>query len=268
MQTLLDYLVRHGHAVVFLWVLIDQAGVPIPGVPLLLAAGALAGRGQLDLSTIVALSVLASLLSDTLWFAIGRRRGASVLGLLCRISLEPESCVRRTETMFAGRGPLTVVLAKFLPGLSTAAPPLAGMFGMPLHRFLWLDGLGALLWTVACVVPGYLCSDRLEQIADNAALTGTWLLALLGAVVGLYVLWKFVRRQLFLRRLRTARLLPEALKQLLDDGAAPFIVDLRHAIDFASDPYVIPGALRIEPEAITDRHAEIPRDRDIVLYCT
>ena len=269
MQDLLDFLVRHGHLVVFLWVLLGQAGLPVPTGPLLIAAGALAGAGSLDLLAVVALSVVATLISDGLWYEIGRRRGAGVLNLLCRISLEPESCVRRTENAFVRRGALTLVVAKFVPGLSTAAPPLAGVFHMGLRRFLLLDGLGAVVWTLAYVVPGWVFSDQLERIVDRMALTGAWLLGGLTAGVGLYVLVKFVQRRIFLRALRIARITPEDLRTLIETGQPPpFVVDLRHPLDFDAEPLTIPGALHLSPEEIDARHVEIPRDRDIVLCCT
>jgi membrane protein DedA with SNARE-associated domain len=268
MQVLVESLVSHGYTIFFCWVLGAQAGLPLPAIPLLLAGGALAGAGKLDLAALLALSLVASLLSDLAWFLIGRRHGARVLGFLCRISLEPDSCVRRTQEAFAARGARTLVLAKFVPGLSTAAPPLAGMTGMPLARFLWLDGLGALVWTAAFVVPGYLFSDALERLAEQAALTGAWLLGIFATIVVAWIVVRFTQRQRFLRRLRAARIAPADLHLLLQADAAPFVVDLRHAADFAADPRTVPGALRLTPEQIEARHVEIPRDRDVVLYCT
>lgn len=268
MQAVLEFLVRHGYAVVFAWVLLAQAGLPLPAIPVLLAAGALAGSGKLDVVTIVALSVLASLLSDAVWFRIGRARGAKVLGFLCKVSLEPESCVRRTEESFTRRGVATLLFAKFVPGLSTAAPPLAGMTAMRWSRFLWYDGIGALVWTLAFVVPGWLLRDQLERVAEHAALTGAWLLGIFGAIVVLWIGVKAVRRQLFLRRLRVARVHPDELAALLASPAPPFVVDLRHDEDFARDPHVVPGALRLSTRELEERHGAIPRDRDVVLYCT
>jgi membrane protein DedA with SNARE-associated domain len=268
MQALVDFLIAHGYSVVFLWVLAAQAGVPAPAIPLLLAAGAVAGQGLLDLRLLLLLSVLASVLSDAAWYALGRRFGVRVLAFLCRIAIEPDSCVRRTERTFAARGALTLLCAKFVPGVSTAAPPLAGLVRMPFRRFLWLDALGALLWSAAFLVPGWAFSRELERIAAHAALTGTWLLALFGAVVVLWILVRVVLRQRFLRRLRVARITPAELHRLQLDGAAPFVVDLRHAIDFDADPELVPGALRLTAEEVEDRHGEIPRDRDVVLYCT
>ena len=267
MQAFLDFLVRHGYLVVFVWVLLAQAGLPLPAMPVLIAAGALAGMGKLDPMAIVLLSVGASLLSDALWFVVGRRRGGSVLRFLCRVSLEPESCVRRTEDAFARRGGVTVVFGKFVPGLNTVAPPLAGMAGMTWPRFLFLDGLGALLWTLAAVVPGFVFSEQLERVADAAALTGTWVLGIVGAIVVLYIAVKFTSRQLLLHRLRVARVTPEELQGLLARAPPPFVVDLRGRIHVAADPQVIPGALLLNADELDARHSEIPRDRDIVLYC-
>jgi membrane protein DedA with SNARE-associated domain len=268
MQAMVEFLVRHGYLVVFLWVLVDQAGVPIPGIPMLIAAGALAGAGRLDLGLVVVLALIASLLADSAWFWLGRTKGTHVLGFLCRVSLEPESCVRRTTDSFARRGALTLVVSKFVPGLATAAPPLAGIIGMTWPRFLWLDTAGTVLWVAAFAVPGYLFSERLDEMAEGAALTGAWLFGAFVAVVVLFVLIKFVRRQLFLHRLRVARIAPEELLQLMDGDEPPFVVDLRHRSDFENDPRTVPGAFHFTVEEIEQHHELIPRDRDVVLYCT
>lgn len=268
MQPVVEFLVAHGYVIVFVWVLAAQAGVPLPAVPLLLAAGALAGQGRLSLPAVLALALVATLLSDTAWFLLGRRHGVRVLALLCRISLEPDSCVRRTETSFARRGALTLLLAKFVPGLSTVAPPLAGLTRMPLRRFLLLDGAAAGLWTLACTLPGFVFSDQLERIAEAAALTGTWLLGIFAGVVVLVIAVRLLQRLAFLRGLRTRRIEPAELQALRQSGAAVFIVDLRHALDFAADPHILPDALRLAAEELEQRHGEIPRDRDVVLYCT
>ncbi|HZN40997.1 MAG TPA: VTT domain-containing protein [Planctomycetota bacterium] len=268
MQSVVDTLVRNGYLVLFLWVLAAQAGIPLPAIPLLLAAGALAGTGHLDLFTAVALSLLASLLGDSLWFVLGRYRGNRVLSLLCRLSLEPDACVRRTQDSFARNRVLTLVIAKFVPGLSTMAPPLAGMFGMSWLRFLWLDAFGALVWTLTFVLPGYAFADRLETIVEHAAIGGSWLLILLLAIIVVFVLVKVLLRRAFLRQLRVARIEPAELHRRLGAAEPLFLVDLRHTIDFESEPRVIPGALRVPAEQLEQLHAAIPRDRDVVLYCT
>lgn len=268
MNESIQFLLRHGYVVLFLWVFAEQVGFPIPSIPFLVAVGALAGAGKLNFAFAAAVAVLASLLADLLWYETGRRRGHSVLHQLCRISLEPDSCVRRTENVFARHGALSLLYAKFVPGLSTATPPLAGMFGLRLWRFLLFDGLGALVWMVAYAGPGYLFSDQLEHVAAYASGLGTSLVAIVVGGFSAYILWKLVQRQRFLRELRIARITPEELKQRLEAGEDIVVVDLRHSMEFDADGVTIPGALRLLPEEFDLRHQEIPRDRDVVLYCT
>jgi len=268
MAETLDFVVRHGYAVVFGWVLIEQLGLPIPAVPILLAGGALAGVGKLDLGVALAVATVASVVSDVAWYAIGRLRGGSVLSLLCRIALEPDSCVRRTHETFATHGARSLLVAKFVPGLNTAAPPLAGVIGMPFGRFLLFTGLGGVAWAGVFLGLGYAFSGQLERVATHTARFGTWVAALIVGGLAAYVAWKWIARRRFLRRLRIARILPEDLKARLDAGETPLIVDLRHALDFEAEPTIIPGALHMTTEELEARHLEIPRDREIVLYCT
>lgn len=268
MNETLGFLLRHGYSVLFVWVLAEQLGLPVPSVPLLLAAGALAGRGRLNLSLVAGLPIVAALMSDALWYELGRRRGVKVLQFLCRISLEPDSCVRRTENVFARHGARSLVVAKFVPGLNTAAPPLAGVFRMRLSRFLFFDALGVMVWVGAFVGLGYVFSDQLERVADHALTLGTWLLVLLfGALAG-YIGWKYLHRRRFLRELRVARITPEELKRKLDAGEDVVVVDLRHSYDFEAEPGTIPGAYRMEASELDEMSEQIPRDRDVVLYCT
>src|SRR5712692_2710065 len=268
MKQTLEFLVRHGYAVLFVWVFVEQVGLPLPSVPLLLAAGALAGTGRLNLALVVLVPAVAAIFSDAIWYELGRRRGVKVLRLLCRISLEPDSCVRRTEDVFARQGARSLVLAKFIPGLSTAAPPLAGIFGMRLDRFLLFDALGTLLWVSVYVGLGFAFSNQLERVADRALTFGSWLLAILVGALAAYIGWKFVYRQRFLHALRIARITPEELKQKLDAGEDVVIVDLRHSLDFEAEPITIPGAHRLDAAALEDASDVIPHDREVVLYCT
>ena len=262
------FLVRHGYTVLFVWVAVEQIGFPLPAIPLFLAGGALAGAGRLNFGVIIGTAVLASLLSDMAWYEIGRRKGMKVLNLLCRMSLEPDSCVRRTEDVFTRHGVRSLLVAKFLPGLSTAAPPLAGIFRMRRSRFVFFDGVGAAIWAGAFAGLGLLFSDQLERLAGQAARLGAWLAAVLLGGLFAYLLWKYINRQRFLRRLRIARITPEDLRRKLDEGEDVMIVDLRHSMDFEAEPHVIPGAIRLGVEELEGRHTEIPRDRDIILYCT
>src|SRR5262245_33151884 len=174
MDASLDFLVRYGYTVVFGWVLAEQIGLPIPAVPVLLAAGAVAGTGRLSVALILAVAGLASLASDSIWYWIGRVRGGRVLGWLCKISLEPDSCVRRTQRAFSASGARALLIAKFVPGFSTAAPPLAGVVGMPFRHFLFFTGLGGLIWAGVFIGLGWLFTRQLERVADYVARLGNW----------------------------------------------------------------------------------------------
>src|SRR3989441_6286609 len=204
MDGVIEILVRYGYVVVFGWVLAEQIGLPIPAVPVLLAAGAVAGTGRLSLAIVLVLAAVASLVSDTIWYWIGRVRGARVLGLLCRISLEPDSCVRRTQRLFSARGARSLLIAKFVPGFSTAAPPLAGIVRMPVLQFLAFTGLGGLIWAGLFVGVGWLAAYQLELVASYAERfgNGVGVLAIV-AIVG-YVAWKYVARRRVLRKIRIA----------------------------------------------------------------
>jgi len=262
------FLTRHGYTVVFVWVFAEQVGLPIPSIPILLAAGALAGSGQLSLTTTLGLAIVASLLSDSIWYELGQRRGHAILNLICRISLEPDSCVRRTEDVYTRHGSRSLIFAKFVPGLGTVAPPLAGMFRMPVWRFLLWDLAGVFLWAGAFTGSGYLFSAQLERVAGYALRLGSGLIALLLGALAAYLAWKYIERRRFMRSLRTARITPEELKRKVDAGEDIVVVDLRSPTEFEADEVKLPGAVHMRPEELDERHQEIPRDRDVVLYCT
>ncbi|HUJ19922.1 MAG TPA: VTT domain-containing protein [Bryobacteraceae bacterium] len=268
MDQILQFLLRHGYWVVFVCVLAEQIGLPVPSTPVLLATGALAGTGRISFPLAVALATAASVAADSIWYWLGRKRGYSILNLLCRISLEPDSCVRRTENVYSRFGAGALLIAKFVPGLSTAAPPLAGLFRMRAVRFLASDGAGSVLWVVAFSGAGYLFRTQLEDVAEYAMHLGVRLGVLMVALLGAYVLWRFWQRQRFLRKLRVARIRPEELLKKLNSGESVMVVDLRNALDVGNEGTKIPGALLMAPEELETRHEEIPRDRDIILYCT
>jgi membrane protein DedA with SNARE-associated domain len=263
-----QFLVRHGYSVLFLWVLGEQLGLPLPATPLLLAAGALAGTGQMNLALAIGLPVLASLLGDFSWYQFGKVRGGKVLNLLCRISLEPDSCVRKTEDAFVRHGARSLLLAKFVPGLNTMAPPLAGVIGMRLGRFLIFDALGALLYIGSFVFLGFIFSDQIEQLAVRIASLGFWALLIVIGALAAYIFWKYIQRRRFIRSLRIARISVDELKHKIDSGEDVVIVDLRGSLDFEAAPKTIPGAIRLSPDKMDEGHQQIPRDREIVLFCT
>src|SRR5215472_7515434 len=167
-----QFLIAHGLPLVFGAVFVEQMGLPLPALPWLLAAGALAATGKFNLLLGLVVTVLACLIADAVWFYLGRFRGNQVLALLCRISLEPDSCVRRTQNVFTRYGLRGVLVAKFLPGMSTVAPPLAGMSGIGAGRFLFVDGVGALLYAGVLFGFGYFFNRQIDQIGAAIARIG------------------------------------------------------------------------------------------------
>ena len=268
MESAMAILIQYGYAVVFGAVFAEQIGLPFPSEPVLIAAGALIGTGRLHPAVIVIAGGVASLIGDTVWYWIGRAGGPRVLGWLCKMSLEPNSCVRRTELTFTTYGARSLLIAKFVPGLSTVAPPLAGVVGIPLREFMAFSAVGAILWVSAYLAIGWLFSAQLEVVASFIEELGGGVLVLLVAVVGGYILWKYVARRRFIRKLHVMRISPEELKTRLDAGEDVLVVDVRDQLDFETEPSIIPGALHITIEELDQRHREIPRERDIILYCT
>jgi membrane protein DedA with SNARE-associated domain len=269
MNDAVQVLVQYGYVVLFAFVLAEQIGLPIPAVPALLGVGALAGAGRMSLALALGAVLAASLPPDLAWYELGRRRGGRVLGLLCRISLEPDSCVRRTANLFTRTGRKALLVAKFLPGLSTVAPPLAGMVGVGRGQFIALDSMGAIVWAGAWMGLGYVFSDALELVAVQAAHLGNYVLLIVGAALASYAAIKFIQRRRFLRGLRIARITPDELKCRLDAGDGDLaVIDTRSALEVNAAPYAIRGAIWIAAEEIDQRHDEVPRDREIVLYCT
>jgi membrane protein DedA with SNARE-associated domain len=270
MQADFGFLFEHRYTVLFVLVLVDQLGIPIPAaVPLLIAAGAYAAIGQVGLVGIVCVTIAASLAAHIFWYELARRGRGDILGLLCRLSLEPDLCARGAREFFVRWGPAALVLAYFMPGFAgVVAQPIAAVTGMPRRRFLALNVLGALLWVTVYVGVGYLFSSRIASVLHVAArLGGTGLQVVAGLVI-VYVGWKLVRRNFVYRRLRIARITPAELKRRLDAHEPTFILDLRHALEFAGHPEIIPGALRMSPEDLDRRFGEIPTNQEIVLYCT
>ena len=264
-----DFLIHHGHLVLFGWVLVEQLGVPIPASPLLFAAGALAGTGRMNFFAALLFAVVGALTADSLCFQLGRHKGIQILQLLCRISLEPDSCVRRTEGIFSKQGARSLLLAKFLPGLGLVTPPLAGIFRMRFRRFLLFDAIGSALWAGAFLCVGYIFAGQIERVAAGLASLGGWLLVLLVGSLAAYITYKFIARQRFLRELRISRITVDELKQKIDAGEPLTIVDLRHSLDFEAEPETIPGAVHIEAKDLEEKNNNrLPRDAEVVLYCT
>jgi len=268
MELPLHFLSLYGYAVLFAWVLIEQLGVPLPAAPVLLAAGALSARGELKFGLAFALAWVACLIADGAWFRVGRRHGHLVLRLLCKLSLEPTTCVRRTQESFGSQRGAMLMFAKFVPALATLAPPVAGEAGMSFSAFLFFDGIGSALWAGALLIGGVFFGDAIERDATLLSWVGRFSGVLLLIGVAAFFAMRLLRRRSTLKQLSAARMEPQELKQLLDNGQPVYIVDLRHPLELVPEPFTLPGALLFAPERLAERHLEIPRDRDIVLFCT
>lgn len=265
MKETVEFLLRHGYALLFAFVLAEQSGLPIPSTPMLLAAGALAGLGRMNLAFAWSLAILASLVGDSLWFVLGRNRGFSILSLLCRISLEPDTCVQKTQVTYSRHGANWLLWAKFLPGLSTIAPPMAGMFKVRVLRFLAMDTGGAAIWSGAYLLVGWVFRDQLEDAAFYLARLGSGLIgALVGAIL-LYVLFKYVQRQRVYRGLRIARITPQELKSRMDNGEDVVVIDLRGEFEMADGR--IPGSLTPVGDDLETLISDTPKG-EVVLYCS
>jgi membrane protein DedA with SNARE-associated domain/rhodanese-related sulfurtransferase len=262
-----DILLTYGYLLLFAWVLVEQLGIPLPATPVLLAAGALSVDGPFNFVLALALSVVATLIADVVWFFIGRRQGHRVLRLLCKLSLEPTTCVRRTQDSFARRRGTMLMFAKFVPGLGILAPPVAGENGMGFGAFLFFDGIGATLWAGTLLAAGRF-GDLLKRNAGLLNWAGRFSGALLVAGVVAFILVRLYRRRVVLKKLVASRLEPEDLKRQLDAGEPVCIIDLRHPLELLPEPFTLPGARHYSPDSLAERHNEIPRDRDVVLYCT
>jgi len=264
----LQALERYSLVIIPALVVAEQVGIPLPAVPALLGFGALAAHGRGSIPLMLGAMAVVALSVDMAWYEFGRRRGAPVLTGLCRLSLEPDFCVRRAETVFIRYGVRAMLVAKFVPGVTTVLPPLAGVFAVDRLRFALYELAGVLLWAGVWIGLGYVFSDAVAVIALHVATLGLRLGVVLAALLGGYVLMKYTRRRLYLRRLRTARISPEALKRRLDAGEDITIVDLRTPLEVAAVPYAIPGSRWVEAEHIDQHEADLLRGRDVILYCS
>jgi membrane protein DedA with SNARE-associated domain len=260
-----EFVIRHGYAVLFFWILAEQGALPIPSVPLLLVCGALAKAGHLRAAPILFFGVLACLIADGAWFQLGRSRGRKILGFLCRIALEPDSCVRQTESGFVRYGVRFLLVSKFIPGMNALAAPLAGSARVGWGQFLLFDTLGAALFVSSWGTVGYLFSDQLEDVANMIGLAGFRLFLSIVVIVGGWIAWKYLQRRRFFGQLAMARIPVLELQRMLEAGEDVVVIDVR-TLAAADGP--IPGALRIPLSELAARQHEVPRDRDIVLFCT
>src|SRR5262245_33127599 len=268
MEQVLEFVGRHGPIVVFIAIFLDQLGLPIPTIPILLVFGALAGAGRIDPVTSLLVAVIGCLCADVIWFLLGRWKGGRVLGGLCAVALEPDSCVSKTHDLFATYGVKSLLVAKFIPGFDTVAPPLAGLVGVRVVPFLLWSCGGALLWLGTFAGLGYLFSNQVDDLAALAErFQGAFATAVF-ALLAAYLAWKYYRRQRILRSIRMARIAPKELYDMIVGGRAPIIIDARSASALAAVPFVIEGAHHLTADQFDEQHVDISWRSEVVVYCS
>jgi len=247
--------------------LAHQLGVPIPAFPLLIWAGAISYGDPLLAAQAFVLGTLAGTFGNLPWYFAGRRYGYRMLKLVCGITLSPDSCVRQTEHAFDRRGPSMLVLSRFLPGVETVAPPLAGALSLPVGRFILYDAAGSALRAAAGLALGLVFHDQVGWLLDRLTALGSNAVLLLGALVGAYVAWRFAQRWRFLRSLRTARISVHELNDMMSRGEDPVVLDVRTAAHRRLDGRQIPGAHPVDLDALESTLERVPRDGEVVVYC-
>lgn len=268
MEEITGLLAQHGLWLVFVNVLLTQLGVPLPAVPTMVVAGALARDGELGVTLLLAVAVTGSLAGDIPWFIAGRSYGYRVLSTLCRIAIEPDSCVKRTENIFERWGPPSLLVAKFIPGFATVAPPLAGAMRLGFVPFALYSAAGALLWVGASVVLGFIFSAEIEWVLARLHDMGIGALVLILAVAGGYMGVKSLERYLLIRLLRMVRVSVDELDAMLAREPRPIVLDVRSIAARRIDPRRIPGAIAVDIDSPELAVAAVARDRDVVVYCS
>jgi membrane protein DedA with SNARE-associated domain/rhodanese-related sulfurtransferase len=268
MHTLIQLAIDYGLLIVFVNVLLMQLGLPLPTIPTLIVSGTLAADGRLSLSALFLVTLLASLIGDAVWFGIGRRYGLSVMRLLCRLSLSPDSCVRQTELRFERWGLATLIVAKFVPGLSLIVAPMSGALQLRLASFLAFDAIGISLWAGAAIGAGALLHPDIERLSVQMMEMGNTAVIVVAVLLVLYLAAKWWQRQRFNRAMRMQRLRVEQLQELFVLGKQPIVIDVRSASIRALGTQVIPGALAIALDEWQSLLPELKHDRDIIVYCS
>jgi membrane protein DedA with SNARE-associated domain len=268
LEALRALLAQHGMSLVFLNVLVAQLGLPIPALPMLIVAGALLSEGTLHLLPLAAVVIAASLLGDVPWYLAGRRYGYRVLRTLCRISLEPDSCVKQTENIFARWGPPSLLLAKYVPGFSTVAPPLAGAMHVGFCRFILYSAAAAALWAALPVASGFFFRREIELLLARIEAMGAGALAIALILVLIYIAVKGTERYLLIRFLRMIRINVVELRSMIDSGAQPVIIDARSPLAREADPRRIPGAITGDLDSLEAILETVPPEREVVVYCS
>ena len=261
-------IVARGYWIVLAVAFVDQFGTPVPAIAILLTAGAVAGQGQLSFAGILAATWAGTVAGDAVLYQCGRWRGGPLMRRLCSFSLAPDTCVRKTEASFQRLGWKALVVAKFVPGLALFAAPVAGALRVPFAPFLVFDSIGSLFYNVVVIGLGFALHDQLDRVVGWFRALGSAAIPVVAGAILAYWAWRIIQKRRVIRALRCRRLTPDALRLRLQSGDPVRILDLRTTIAYEASRQTLPGAIRLDPEELDTRHADIPRDCDIVLYCS
>ncbi|HEX9773711.1 MAG TPA: rhodanese-like domain-containing protein [Steroidobacteraceae bacterium] len=262
METLLHIIESYGLWVVFICVLLDQGGLPVPAYPPMIVTAALAVDSNESLWPILVVAILAAIVADLLWFAGGRRFGASLLKLMCRISLSPESCIGRTRRVYGRWGAPSLILAKYIPGFAAVATTLAGETGTSLRRFVAYDAIGAALWAGGAIALGAIFHEAVEAVLLELERLGHYALVVLLAALALFVAGKWWQRHRFLVQIRMARISPSELNSLLEAGSTAAVLDVR-TLERRVQSGWIPGSIHVRDVS----ELQLSPDEEVIVYC-
>lgn len=266
MSYLFHLIEQYGLLLVFFNVLLEQIGLPLPAYPTLVIAGALLGSGDYSAGLLLLTAVIAALIADSFWFFAGRRYGRKVMSTLCRISLSPDSCVRQTSSIYTRWGASSLLVAKFIPGFASVASAMAGTLGTRRSAFFLFDGLGAALWAGVAIYLGSLFSTTIDDLLNVLVELGKWGGLLVLAALGAYIASKWWQRYRFYKALHMARISVDELDQMLQEGTAPLIVDVR--IPLSQQSGRIPGAVIIHNNDVSSLQLDdTAMDSEVIVYC-
>ncbi|MDB5823579.1 MAG: sulfurtransferase [Herminiimonas sp.] len=265
MNYLLAFIEQYGLVAVFVNVLVEQLGAPLPAYPTLIITGALSARSDYSIPTLLITAVCAALLADIAWYMAGRRYGRRVMATLCRISLSPDSCVSQTESIYLRWGASSLLIAKFVPGFASIGSALAGTLGTGLTKFLVFDGLGALLWSGSAIWLGWLFRTTVDDLLQVLGSLGEWALLIIAMVLVGFIAHRWWQRHQFMKSLRMARISVSELHELRLAGAVPTIVDVRPS--HARTEGHIPGAMTVPMQGISELALDIPPGTEVIVYC-
>lgn len=264
---LISLVQQYGLILVFASAFIEQLGLPLPSYPVLVAAGALSYAGGDSLVLITAIGIAGVLLGDLVIYSAGARFGQRALSVVCKLSFARDNCVRRTQDRFSHHGALALLFVKFLPGFALVLVLLCGVSRLAIPTFLLLDGLGAAAYVALPVVLGHLFRNTVDSALEMVARWGEYGIALVVGLLLLYAAYRVIDRQLFIRRLKMARITAQELVGLIDAGKAPVIFDVRTA-EMRRKEGIIPGSIGAHPDEISGVANNYARDAEIIIYCS